>query len=75
MYILLVVLLVCDLRVTDLNCLRLSIQHGIQGCQVGLFEAKFGLFLNSWPRNLLSSWPFFQVYVYLVFGLFFQKFI
>ena len=26
-------------------------------------------------ENLLGSWPFFQVKAYLVFGLFFQKFI
>ena len=39
-----------------------SLSRSAQGCQVGLFEAKydkFGLFLNSW--NLLSIWPFFQV--------------
>ena len=47
-----------------------------QGCQVGLFEAKynkFGLFLMFGLgifENLLSSWPFFQVYAYLEFGLF-----
>ena len=54
-------MLVC--RATHVRTRNLS-----QGCQVGLFEDKhdkFGLFLNSWPRNLLSSWPFCQK-VYLV---------
>ena len=52
-----------------------------QGCQVGLFEAKydkFGLFKTVGLKicvNLLSSWPFFQVKAYLVFGFFPQKFI
>ena len=54
---------------------------GKQGCQVGLFKArydKFGLFLTvglEIVKNLLSSWPFFQVVAYLVFDLFLPKFI
>ena len=40
-------------------------EPGEQGCQVGLFEAKFVLFFWTFGlrilENLLSSWPFFQV--------------
>ena len=46
-----------------------------QGCQAGLFEAKYDKFGLQIFENLLSSWPFFQVQAYLVFGLFPKKFI
>ena len=52
-----------------------------QGCQVGLFEAKFDnlAFLKMFGlgifENLLSSWPFFSSLRLLSVWPFFQKFI